>query len=279
MSARSWRQRVTLAGCLLVGLCLTPLVHAGRSCNDPQPPKTQTVERGLNLALRTTQALDKSGAQVVLLARAGQDLSQYGLVYSHLGLAYKQPDGQGKTVWRVLHKLNECGTAVAAIYKQGVGNFFLDDLWRYEAAWVVPTPDVQARLLEVLTDPQRSVRLHHAPYSMLSYAWGQKYQQSNQWAIETLAMALDPQEVDMAKASRQGAQAWLSQKGYTPGVLTIGPLTRLGARVTRANVAFDDHPNEKRFSDRIETITVDSVFAWMLRSGLAQGKVMTLGPN
>ena len=35
-----------------------------------------------------------------------------------------------------------------------------------------------------------------------------------------------------------------------------------------AHVAFDDHPNEKRFTDRIETVTVDSVFAWLNRSGL-----------
>jgi hypothetical protein len=50
--------------------------------------------------------------------------------------------------------------------------------------------------------------------------------------------------------------------------LKLGPLTRLGGRVTAANVAFDDHPNEKRFSDRIETVTVDSVFEWLRRSGL-----------
>ena len=38
--------------------------------------------------------------------------------------------------------------------------------------------------------------------------------------------------------------------------------------MTRANIAFDDHPNHKRFSDRIETVTVDSVFAWLQHSGL-----------
>jgi hypothetical protein len=37
--------------------------------------------------------------------------------------------------------------------------------------------------------------------------------------------------------------------------------------MTAANVAFDDHPNDKRFSGRIETVTVDSVFAWLQRSG------------
>ncbi len=55
--------------------------------------------------------------------------------------------------------------------------------------------------------------------------------------------------------------------GYEPTALRIGALTRLGGRVTAANVAFDNHPNEKRFADRIETVTVDSVFAWLQRSG------------
>jgi hypothetical protein len=47
--------------------------------------------------------------------------------------------------------------------------------------------------------------------------------------------------------------------------------------MTAANIAFDDHPNDKRFSDRIETITVDSVFDWLQRSGMADaGPVRTL---
>ncbi len=69
------------------------------------------------------------------------------------------------------------------------------------------------------------------------------------------------------------AQAWLQLRSYEPTVLKLGPLTRLGARMTAANVAFDDHPNEKRFADRIETTTVDSVFAWLPRAGLGQAPV------
>jgi hypothetical protein len=33
--------------------------------------------------------------------------------------------------------------------------------------------------------------------------------------------------------------------------------------MTAANVAFDDHPNTKRFADRIETTTADSVLDWL----------------
>lgn len=265
---------------LCAGLMTSPLAHAGRSCEAAHPPQAQTVVRGLNLAERTLAALDASGQRVVVLARAGQDLSKYGIYYSHAGFAYQQPrvtaDGKSGHVWRVMHKLNQCGTADAFVYRQGLGEFFLDDLWRFEAAWVAPTREVQDRLLPILLDAGhdgRALSLHRKPYSIVSYAWGRKYQQSNQWAIETLAAAMEPQV-----KSREQAQAWLQFKGYEPATLRIGAVARLGGRVSAANVAFDDHPNDKRFSDRIETVTVDSVFQWMQRSGLSGAPVTLRQP-
>ena len=79
--------------------------------------------------------------------------------------------------------------------------------------------------------------------------------------------------------TRAQAQAWLQFKGYEPSTLKLGPLTRMGGRVTAANIAFDDHPNEKRFSDRIETITVDSVLAWLQRAQLASAPVLLVLKN
>ncbi len=258
LDARLEDQLLLLRIVVLGALLMAGAAHAGRSC-EASKPTVHSITQGLALAESTLNALNNSGAQVVVLARAGQDLGKYGLRYSHLGFAYKTPEG----AWRVLHKLNQCGTSHAAMYRQGLGEFFLDDLWRYEAAWVVSTPKVQAKLLALLRDDRRALAQHHRPYNLVSYAWGLRYQQSNQWAIETLAMAMEP-----GITNRDAAQAWLKFKGYQPTTLKLGPLTRLGARVSAANVAFDDHPSAKRFSDLIETVTVDSVFAWMVRSGL-----------
>jgi hypothetical protein len=191
-----------------------------------------------------------------------------------MGIAWRTVDAQGRPAWRVLHKLNACGTASADIWRQGLGEFFLDDLWRYEAAWVVPTPDVQRQLLALMADDARALRLHQRPYSIVSYAWGRRYQQSNQWVVETLAMAVEP-----AAISRERAQAWLRLRGYEPTTLHLGPLTRLGGRLSAANVAFDDHPDARRFSDRIDTVTVDSVFAWLERSGLGGAPVRLQDAN
>jgi hypothetical protein len=247
--------RAGLAAALLA-LAATQ-AQAGRSCEN-RPPTVAAVERSMALAEHTAQQLERSGAQVVLLARAGQDLSEYHLRYSHLGFAYR--DGER---WRVVHKLNQCGTANGSVYRQGLGEFFLDDLFDYEAAIVVPQPEVQAKLLPALKDNARLAQLNTPAYSVVAYPWSQRYQQSNQWAIETLAMTQEP-----GARTRERAQAWLQLKDYQPTTLRIGALKRLGGRLTAANVAFDDHPNEKRFADRIDTVTVDSVFSWMNRSGL-----------
>ncbi len=254
-----------MAGIVLAAaLGLAPTAHAGRSCS-PQKLTAHVIESGLGLAEKTRKALDASGERVVLLARSGQDLSKYGLRYSHFGFAYQQPDGKGGHQWRLLHKLNFCGTAEAYIFRQGLGEFFLDDPWRYEAAWLAPSPEIQERLLPFLQDDAKVLLMQNKAYNMVSYPWSSKYQQSNQWVIETMAAAVEP-----GVTSREQAQAWLRFKGYEPTTLRLNAMERLGARVTAANIAFDDHPNDKRFSDRIETVTVDSVFAWMLRAQLGK---------
>jgi hypothetical protein len=245
----------------IAALLAATTAEAGRSC-EQHPPTALAVSRAMQLADATAKRLTDSGADVVVIARAGQNLSEYGLRYSHLGFAYREREGE-VTLWRVVHKLNQCGSARASLYRQGLGEFFLDDLWQYEAAVVVLAPQAQTRLRPLLTDNAEVARLDTPAYSMVAYPWSDRYQQSNQWAIETLALAEDP-----AAATRERAQAWLRLHGYEPTTLRISALKRLGARIASANVAFDDHPDEKRFSDRIETVTVDSVFRWLERDKL-----------
>jgi hypothetical protein len=230
---------------------------AGQTC-DERPLTIATLEKSLALAQRTSQQLDATGANVVLLGRVGRDLSEYGIHYSHVGWVYKR-DGR----WVVVHELNQCGSAVSSLYEQGLGDFFLDDMYRYEAAYAVPTPEVQARLLTLFAQRERLTRTHARAYNMLSYPWATRYQQSNQWALETLAMAMNPQF-----ESREFAQSWLRLNDYRPSTLRIGPLKRLGAEVSRVNIAFDDQPASARFANRIETATADSVFFWLQRSAL-----------
>ena len=243
---------------LAATLALAPAAHAGQSC-EARAPTVHELKNGLELARRTAAALDASGAELVVLARAGQDLSRYGLRYSHLGFAYRTQSG-----WRVLHKLNHCGTAEGHLYRQGLAEFFMDDLHDAVAAYAVASPAVAAALVPVLTDNTRADVMHERRYNMVAYPWSTRYQQSNQWALETLAFALAP-----GAQTRERAQAWLQWQGYEPTQLNVPTFTRLGARVGSAHIAFDDHPDRQRYAGRIATVTVDSVFAWLRQSGHA----------
>lgn len=274
-------------------ICLALLAgtaQAGRPC-EAQLPQAASVASGLQLAERTARALDASGAEVVVLARAGQDLSRWGQRWSHLAFAYRvappkaqetaprfvrasfeasnEPSREAAPIgtWRVVHKLNHCGSDRAALYRQGLAEFFLDSPHRYEAAYAVLAPELQRQLLPLLQDSYAVTRWHERRYNLLAYPYATRYQQSNQWLLETLAGAAEAGATD-----RRRAQAWLQFKGYQPGRLHIDSFTRLGARLTKANVAFDDHPSTQRFAGRIDTVTADSVFRWLPAAGLAEAE-------
>jgi hypothetical protein len=225
--------------------------HAGGACSDA-PPTPESIRKGLQLAYQTFQALEQSGEKIAFIGRVGSDLSKHKLRYSHMGVVWRDhPKGR----WSVVHMLNQCGTATSALYDEGLGNFFNDDPFAYETIIAFPGAENQERLIKLL-GTALPASLHQSAYSMVAYPWSTKYQNSNQWLLENLAAAWAPEG---SVYNRAQAQAWLKQSGYQPTLLRIGALERLGGRMFRASIAFDDHPNELRFSDQIYTVTVESI--------------------
>lgn len=258
--------RLLLAAAAMVLAAGMP-ARAGQPCEE-RPLAPHEVVLSMDLAQRTVQALDASGAQVALVARAGQDLSRYRLRYSHMGIAVRDhPKGR----WTVVHALNDCGSARSGLYDEGMGNFFLTDLYRHEAQLVIPGAEAQARLAKLFAT-RTPVRLHEPNYNMLSYVYSTRYQNSNQWVLETLAAAAAPEgQVE----TRPEAQNWLRAIGFQPPTVEVPAAVRLGARMFRANVAFDDHPFDRRMAGQIDTVTTDAVLR-MVRMVDPQARTMTM---
>jgi hypothetical protein len=248
----------------LVAVLLTVLssgqVWAGTACAETAP-KNESIQQAFQAAYKTHQRLEQLQPKVALIGRVGQDLSKYGLRYSHI--AYVRKDSQSGQ-WRLLLELNTCGTNQSALWHEGLANFFLDDLHAYEALLIIPSPALQAKLLGVVNDESAIKAMHQPLYNMVAYPFSEKYQNSNQWALELLAQALSQQAAFVAPiTNRKQAQQWLKLTNYEPTTMKLGPMTRLGARMFKANVAFDDHPNERRFADLIDTVTVESMAAYI----------------
>lgn len=247
----SWIRYCLLLACLAFSLPS----FAGRPCEDSALDPRKAM-KALELAQKTKLRLDDSKAEIAIIARVGQDLSKYKLRYSHLGLIQHMPDG----TWSVMHELNQCGTANSELFREGLGNFFLDDMFAFETLILIPSTELQQNLKLVMADG-RAKSLHAVRYNMLSYPFSTTYQNSNQWALEVIAAA---QASDLKIETRGQAQAWLKAAAYQPDTLQISAATRLGARMFRANVSFDDHPFDRRMAGQIDTVTVESIVRFMM---------------
>lgn len=256
-----------IPGAAVLALAASLPATAGQPCEE-RPLAPHEVVLSMDLAQRTVEVLDASGAEAALVSRAGQDLSRYRLRYSHMGIAVRDhPKGR----WTVVHALNDCGSAVSQLYDEGMGNFFLTDLYRHEAQLVIPGPALQQKLARVAAG-RTAVRLHEPKYNMLSYVYSTRYQNSNQWVLETLAAAAAPAgQVE----TRQEAQKWLRSIGFQPPTVEVPAAVRLGARMFRANVAFDDHPVDRRMAGQIDTVSTDAV-ARMVRMVDPQARTVTV---
>lgn len=256
---------------VMAGAACLPSHALARECVN-RYPAPETMALTFDMAQNLRRSLDgmQPRADVVLLARGGQDLSRFGLVYSHLAFALRDDQGQ----WRVVHELNRCRTGRSDLYREGLANFIGESVLRADVLMLVPTADLQMRLKEVLSaaagGPAQS--LHEPRYSLVAYPFSTEYQNSNQWVLEVLAAAAMP---GPPSTNRKQAQAWLRTAGYQPASLRIKLQERLAARFGIDNATTTDHPASERLSGDYSVVTVDSVVGFMrAKQWLAQELVV-----
>ena len=246
-------------------LMLCGAAQAGSACAEAAPDPNN-VMRALELAQKSSKALDDSGAKVAMIARVGQDLSQYHLKYSHMAFVWREAKGRP---WSVIQELNQCGTSNSSLFDEGLGNLFLDNMFSYQTLMVIPSPQTQERIAAILASGEMR-KFHGRPYNMVAYPFSTEFQNSNQWLLETLSSAMAQ---DTNIANRSEAQAWLKLAGYRPTTLEVPMMKRLGADFFRANISFNDHPFGDRMAGHIDTVTVESVVDFVARKDTSMRRI------
>lgn len=236
----------SLIALALIGLLATSHALAGTAC-EATKPSPRKIAAAADMALRVADALEEHDAPVALVARHGQDLSKYGLYYSHVGFAVRDSrDGR----WSVIHLLNDCGSDRSALYAQGLVDFFGDNLIDVDARIVWLQPDAAQRVANhLLGDPSRL--LHEPRYNVIARPGSMRYQNSTAWLLENLAAILDDDCVDR----RQLAQTCVDGDGFRSDRIHIAYGKRVLGGLFSANTVFTDHPLATRLAGDYPVVT------------------------
>lgn len=241
------RLRRTIAA-LALGLCATSSGAAWAGlptfCERENDITALEQDRVLRFAGVVRQELERSGGKVALISRAGTDLSRFGLLYSHAGVALRD-DADG--AWAVRQLYYACDDARPHLFDQGISGFALgaDAPSSGHVSLLFLPDDDGARLEGAARDKGLALALLAGKYSANAYAFGTDYQNCNQWVAELLAGAwggISGHGAGQGGQAREQAQDWLRAQGYVAGPVKVPGHLLMFAGQFVPLVHVNDHP-------------------------------------
>ena len=225
------------AAALLLGASAAAQAGLPAFCQQTIDISAAEQDRVLRFAGVVKAELERSGARVALIARAGLDLSRFGQLYSHAGIALRDNPGGP---WAVRQLYYACDESRPRLFDQGVAGFALgaDAPARGHISLVFPPEQDAAALADAALDKRLALALLGGKYSANAYAYGTRYQNCNGWVAELLASAWG------GAHAREDAQGWLRAQGYTAGPVRIPSHWLMFAGQFVPLVHMNDHPIE-----------------------------------
>lgn len=223
-------------------------------------------DRVLRFAGVVKRELERSGSGVALVARAGLDLSRFGLLYSHAGIALKDNPG---SPWAVRQLYYACDESRPRLFDQGIAGFALGaEAPTRGHMSLVFLPEADAAPLErAALDKPLALSLLAGRYSANAYAFGTRYQNCNGWVAELLASAWGGLGIEKGDggAAREQAQRWLRAAGYTAGPVKIPSHAMMFAGQFVPLVHVNDHPLEDIHALALQVSTPAAIEAFVQR--------------
>jgi hypothetical protein len=187
---------------LRVGLCAIAMVVTAPASVLADAVTTEEVVRAAEFSKQIEQYLGDRGARVAIVFRSGESRDELpdGIRYTHGAFWVYQPlesvDGSEQFNGYAVYNLyigNETGEGdprTSYLMQDFPIDFTLPmDVNTLEAGVVIPTPEVQRRILGVMASEDYQ-RLHHLNYSLLSNPHDAEYQNSNEFLLDVIAAGL-----------------------------------------------------------------------------------------
>jgi len=209
-----------------------------RHCDPPAELDAARQDLLLRFAAEVRATLEASGATLALVARAGLDLSRFGIRYSHAGISLR---ASPNTPWSVRQLYDDCDERRPRLFDEGLAGFLVGAGERPIGFFsAVLVPGAEASLERAARDDRLALRLLGGTYSANAYPFSVRYQNCNQWVAELLAVAwggLVPHD-----ELRSQAQRWLREADYQPARFEVGNPFLMWLAVALPWLRVGDHP-------------------------------------
>nr|WP_269106542.1 DUF2145 domain-containing protein [Massilia sp. TS11] len=241
-------------------------------CDRSKDISAREQDRVLRFTAAVKDELRQAGADLALIARSGTDLSRFGLLYSHAGIALRDPaDGS----WAVRQLYYACDEARPRLFDQGLAGFALgaDQPGSAHISLVFLPGAAGSALAEAASDKARALSALASDYSANAYAFATRYQNCNQWLIELMALAWGG--IAAGPDLRERAQAWLRAHDYQPDTVRIPAHWVAFAAQFVPLVHVQDHPVEDLQALRLR-ISLPTAIEAFARQQVAQARRVEL---
>jgi hypothetical protein len=239
-------RRFALAAMLLAGLTLSaPAAEASSfsssSSNAPASPNF-TPQQIVGFAKKVEKTIAAKGARVAIVGRVGIDPKTMpeGMHFSHVGFAvYSQiKTADGKTVpgYAMYNLYQDDDKPDHSTLVQDYPADFFAAVEKLEAGITIPSPELQARLLDVIASPTYAA-LHNPYYSLIANPYSTKRQNCTAFVLDVVNAAIY-RTSDIAKIKAAEKSYFTAQK------VNVNPIKLLFGGMFTAGVSISDQDGD-----------------------------------
>ena len=206
--------------------------------------------------------LAEKGARVAIVFRSGRPADEMpeGVRYTHGAFwvysTIESEDGRdlrGYAVHNLYNRLD--GDPTRSYLKQDFPADFTSTMVEARAGIIVPTPEMQRRLYNLINSPTYS-ELHQPEYSLIANPHDGRFQNCNEFMLDVISAGVwETEERPQIKANLA--------KWFEPAPIKSNVFQRIFAPMTDSMLRTSDH------SGGIKTTTFGSLAAWMEKYNLA----------
>ncbi len=249
------------AAMVVLGLAAT--AEAGSTAEAVPQFKADEI---VSFAKKVEKVVASKGARVFLVSRVGRPLDELpdGIQYTHVGFGVystiKTADGRevpGYAMYNLYQREKE--PDVSDLVVDYPVDFFAG-VYQLKAGIVIPTPELQQRLLKVIASSTYK-DLHNPDYSVIANPYNSKYQNCTEHTLDVINAAI--YQTDDVEKIKLNTKAY-----YEAQKLKISPFKLLAGSIFMPDVKTSDQKNG------IRTSTYTTIAAYLDKYDLIQEQLV-----